>query len=343
MNLLRPVAAAGLHLRLRIQDVEEAFRIDERVVHIVKNALELCDGGDDVGEKHHVVHDLTDGHARVLDEHQIGREDDHQHRTHLLDEALEAIVVEAHAARLHLVGRHLVLDFQLFVRLNLFPVEALDDIDGVDDVLDALALAFQVRAHFPPPSLQALGLPVGNPEIHRDDPQGHQPHIDIGREHEDEGQQGAGEQRQQVDEEILHRARKAAHALVDTGLDLSGSVFRRVEERHLESEHLLDDRLRQVPRNKDAHPLSEVILRKGDERRQDFLAKQDYRNDNQDFRSLSPGKVRADERIDGVHRPVQHNGVHLRHQGPHQRKDEGDDDQPAVRPDERPDVFEKSE
>ena len=268
-----------------------------------------------------MVHDFTDGHARILDEHQIGGKNDDQHRSHLFHKALDAVVVKTDPAGFHLILRHLILDVQLLARLDALPVEGLDDADGVDDVLDALALGFQVMAHLPSPSFEPPRLTDGNPEIHRHDGQGHQPHIDIGGEHEDKGQEGAGEKRQQVDKEILHRTGQTAHALVYTGLHLSGGVVVLREKGHAEGKHLFNHRLRKVPGHENAHALPVIVLRKSNKGRQHFLPQQHRGDDGKDARRLVPAEIRADESVDGVHRPVQDNGVHLLHERAHQGED----------------------
>ena len=340
-HLVRAVAAGGLDLAVGVQDAEEALRIDERVVDVVEDALQLRDRGDDVAEQHHVVHDLSDGHPGILLQHEEGRQDDDQHGADLPHETLESVVVEGHAAGLHLVLRDPVLDVQLLARLDLLAVEALDDVDGVDDVLDALALGLEVRAHLAAPALEAARLAVGDPEIDRHDAQRHEAHIDIGGEHQDQRQQGAREQRQQVDEEILHRARQAAHALVDTGLELAGGVLVRIEIGHPEGQHLLDDALREVARDEDAHPLAVVVLREGDQHREQLLAQQHDADDGQDAGGLRPGEVRADQGVDGIHGAVEHDGVDLRHQGADEGQYKGGQHQPAVGPYKRPDIAEK--
>ena len=125
----------------------------------------------------------------------------------MLHEALHAVVIERHAAGFHLVFSHLVLNVELFLAFNLLAVETLDDVDRVDDVFDALALGFQVVAHLAAPAFQPSRLADGNPKVNRHDGQSHQPDIDIGREHQNQSQKCAREQRQQVDEEVLYRAR----------------------------------------------------------------------------------------------------------------------------------------
>ena len=313
VDLLGTMVARRLDFLLGVEDAEEALRVDQRVVHVVENALQLGDGGNDVAEQHHVVHNLTDGHTRILAEHQVGGEDDDQNGADLLDKALKAVVVEGDLTGLHLVLGHLVLDIQLFLGLNLFAVETLDDVDGVDDVLDALALAFQMRPHFAAPPLEPTRLAVGDPEIDGHDAEGHESHIDIGGEHQDQGEQGAGEQRQQVDEEVLHGARQRADALVDTGLEFAGGVVAGVEKGDPEGEHLLDNALSQVAADVDAHPLAEVVLCKGDQGGEHLFAQQHNADDGHNAGRLSPAEVGADERVDGIHGTVEHDGVDLRH------------------------------
>ena len=167
--LLRSVAARRLYLLFRVKDAEEALGVDECIVDIVEDALQLGDGGDDVAEQHHVIHDFTDGHARIAFQHQIGREDDNQHGTHLFHETLDAVIIESHLAGLHLVFGDLVLDVELFLSLDLLAVEALNDIYGVDDILDTLTLGLQMVAHFASPAFESFGLTVGDPEINRHD------------------------------------------------------------------------------------------------------------------------------------------------------------------------------
>ena len=168
-------------------------------------------------------------------------------------------------------------------------------------------------AHLTAPSLEPFGLPHRYPEIHRDYAKGHKAHVYVGRKHKDKRKGGAGEQGQEVYEEVLDRAGEAAHALVYTGLDFTGGVFIGTEKSHPEGEHLLDDGLGEVPGHEDSHPLTVVVLRKGDEGAQDFLSKQDYRYYGKYPSGLRPGEIRADKRVYGINRAVQHDCVHLLH------------------------------
>ena len=65
VNLFGTIIPRRLDVFFRIQNAEEAFGINQRVVHVVEDALQLRDGRDDVAEQHDVVHDFTDGHAGI--------------------------------------------------------------------------------------------------------------------------------------------------------------------------------------------------------------------------------------------------------------------------------------
>ena len=62
--------------------------------------------------------------------------------------------------------------------------------------------------------------------------------------------------------------------MINTRLQLAGGVVARVEEGHLESEHLLNDALRQVAAHVNPHPLAEIVLCKGDNCGKQLLAQQ---------------------------------------------------------------------
>ena len=83
-----------LYLIVRIEDVKESFRIDKGVVHLVEDAVELCDRSGHIREEHDVVHDLTYGHSRVFYQHEIRGKDDDQHCSDLPYEAFHSVVVE---------------------------------------------------------------------------------------------------------------------------------------------------------------------------------------------------------------------------------------------------------
>ena len=239
LHFLRAVVAALLGLLVRVKDVKEAFGIDEGVVHIVKDAVELGDGGGDVGEEHYVVHNLSNCHSRVADEHQVGGEYDDEHGAELADEVLESVVIERSPAHKHLVVSELGLDVPLLLAFYLLAVEGLDHVDALYDVHHAVALDFTVAAHIAAPAVELAGLAYGDPDIDGHYSKRCETNVDIGPEHKDEGQDGAGEQRKEVYEKVLYRAGKAADALVYPGLELSGIVVRAGEEGHPEGEDLV--------------------------------------------------------------------------------------------------------
>ena len=127
------VVARWLCLVFGIEDVEESLCIDEGIVEGVEDELQLGDGGCDVGEEHDVVHDLTDGHARIFDEDEVGGEDDDEHSADLLDEALHAVETEGGLAHKHLIVGELRLDVPLLLALDVLAIEGLDDVHALDD------------------------------------------------------------------------------------------------------------------------------------------------------------------------------------------------------------------
>ncbi len=70
-----------------------------------------------------MIHDLTDGHPGILNQHQIGGQDYDQNRSHLLDETLDAAVIETDLTGLELIGGDLVLEVQLLLPLYGLTVE----------------------------------------------------------------------------------------------------------------------------------------------------------------------------------------------------------------------------
>ena len=125
------MCAGGFHLVVSIQNAKEPLGIDERIVHVVVDAVQLSDGRADVGKEHHVVHNLTDGHARIVYQHEVGRQDDNEYGTNLFEETLQTIIKVALFARVQLQSRHVTLDGGLTVGLDLFAVERLDDGDAL--------------------------------------------------------------------------------------------------------------------------------------------------------------------------------------------------------------------
>ncbi len=54
-----------------VEDVEEAFRVRQRLVHLVVDAVELANRGRDVVEEQNVEHNRSDGDLPV--EHEVRR------------------------------------------------------------------------------------------------------------------------------------------------------------------------------------------------------------------------------------------------------------------------------
>ena len=77
-----------------MKNAEESFGIDERVVHIIENALQLRNRGYHIAEQHHVIHNLSYTHTGIIDENQIGRKDDDEHGTDLFHKTLKSVVIE---------------------------------------------------------------------------------------------------------------------------------------------------------------------------------------------------------------------------------------------------------
>ena len=88
LYLLRMMLARSFHLAIGMEDAKETLGIDEGIVHIVIDTMQLTDGRTDIGKEHHMVHNLSYRHAWIIDEHQIGSEDNDEHSTYLLEETL---------------------------------------------------------------------------------------------------------------------------------------------------------------------------------------------------------------------------------------------------------------
>ena len=171
-----------------------------------------------------MVHDFTDGHTRIFDKYQVSGEDNDKHGSHLSDETFPSIEIERGLSYLHLIVGKFCLKFPLFLAFNGFPVERFDDIDAFDDIHYSVAFLFTEVAHVPSPSLQSVCLSDGYPDIDRYNEQSGKTYIEIGCKHQDEGQDGTHEQRQQVDKEVLYGRRKTAYPLVYASLELAGFV-----------------------------------------------------------------------------------------------------------------------
>jgi len=153
---LRTILARGLHLVVSLQNAEESLGIDEGVVHVVVDAVQLPDRRADIGKEHHVVHDFSYRHAGIVDEHEVGREDDDEHRAYLFEKTLQTIEEISLATRAELLVGHRALDGSLSLRLYLLAVERLDDGDALQDVeltkrtVARLANVWQFRGSFVP-------------------------------------------------------------------------------------------------------------------------------------------------------------------------------------------------
>ena len=181
-------------------------------------------------------------------------------------------------------------------------------------------------------ALQLLALQGGDPEVDGDDGQGRQAHVHVGREDEDERQDGAHDHRQEVDEEVLDGAGDAAGALVDARLEHAGGVVTPGEEGHPILEDPLHDAQGQPLGDVDPELLPEDALAEGNGRPEDFLAEQHDTDNGQDLRGFRPGEIsRSHQGVDGVHGTVQHDGVHLCEQGTDQGQRQGSEKEEAVR------------
>ena len=61
------VVARILHILLAFHQLKESLGVDEGVVQVVVDAVQLADRCADIGKEHDVVHNLTDGHAWIVD------------------------------------------------------------------------------------------------------------------------------------------------------------------------------------------------------------------------------------------------------------------------------------
>ena len=137
---------------------------------------------------------------------------------------------------------------------------------------------------------------------------------------------------QQVDEEVLDGAGDAAGALVDARLEHPGRIVAPGEEGHPVLEDPLHDAQGQPLGDVDPEFLAEDALPERNASPEHFLPKQDDTDDGQYLRRFRPGEVgRAHEGVDGIHRAVQHDGVHLRQQGAEEGQRQGGEQQEAVR------------
>ena len=83
------IVACLFYILGTLQQSKQFLRIDQRIVQVIINTVQLTDRCTHVGKQHHMIHNLTNRHTRIVDEHQISREDNHQHCTYLLQKSLQ--------------------------------------------------------------------------------------------------------------------------------------------------------------------------------------------------------------------------------------------------------------
>ena len=81
-----------------------------------------------------MIHNLTNGHAWIIDEHQIGRKDNDEHSAYLLEETFQTVEKIGLFARSKLQIGHRALNARLTISLDLLAIERLDDGDALEDV-----------------------------------------------------------------------------------------------------------------------------------------------------------------------------------------------------------------
>lgn len=224
LHLCRPIVTTRLHIVILFQNIEDSLRIDEGIVQVIIDSVQLTDWSTDITEKHHMVHNLTDGHAWIVSQHKICRQDDNQHSTNLLQEAFQARKEIALLTGAQLQVCHSPLHMTLSVSFYRFTVERLDDGNVLDSVQNILAHSLLSFIDTSPACSHTLGLEIGDIEIDRDDTQGHQTYIDVGHEHQYEGDDGTCDERQYINEKDIDRATETCHAFVDTRLQLAGLI-----------------------------------------------------------------------------------------------------------------------
>ena len=214
--------AAGIfYLVICLEDAKEAFCVDKGIVQVVIDAVKLADGCTDIGEEHHMIHNLTNGHARIVDEYEIGGQNDDEHGAYLLQEALQSVEHKALAACTELLTCQAVLNGCLTVGLYLLTIERLDDGDALDDVQNALTDGLMAGEDAATTAFHTFRLNIRHPEVKRYDTQGYQSNIDISDEHEYKGQHGTGEEGQYFDEEVVDRIAETHDSTVYARLKLT--------------------------------------------------------------------------------------------------------------------------
>ena len=135
---IRVVCTRLFHFVVGSKNAKEAFGVDECIVHVVINAMKLADGSTHIAEKHNVVHDLTNGHAWVVGEYEIGSEDYDEYGSYLFEEGFEAVEEIALTTNVHLLVGHVLLNLFLFQGFNVLAIKRFDNRHAFKNVQDAL-------------------------------------------------------------------------------------------------------------------------------------------------------------------------------------------------------------
>ncbi|MPN61035.1 hypothetical protein SDC9_208769 [bioreactor metagenome] len=138
-------------------------------------------------------HDSTDAHLSI--EYKEHGKDNDQHHPDLLDKRFQAFVHIACPAGLQLVVEHLHLHVVLFLSFRLFPYEALDHRDRVDDIDQSVIFTLTLSTQLNTPSFQPSRLSLAHIEISRYDDRRQQSYIKICIIHHHKGDNGSGEKR----------------------------------------------------------------------------------------------------------------------------------------------------
>ena len=93
-NLFRAIGSSLFLFFICVEDVKESFCIDQGVVHLVEDAVKLGDRSSHIGEKHHMIHDLTYGHPGVFDQDEICCQYDDQYGSDLADKTFHSLEIE---------------------------------------------------------------------------------------------------------------------------------------------------------------------------------------------------------------------------------------------------------
>ena len=138
------------------------------------------------------------------------------------------------------------------------------------------------------PTFHATGLHVGDIEVDGDDAEGHQSDIDIGQKHQHQREERTREERQDFDEEVVHRVAQAHDTPIDARLELTCLVALCRKESQTEGEHPLDDVQREVATHEDAHPFAIVALEECHHSPYDLLTQQDHTDQGQQAYGTTP-------------------------------------------------------